>query len=163
MKKLKPIVLSAWALLSTSATVFAQSAAPAATGTTFTWDKLNQFIQYINYSVTSLLSDFLLPIASVIVVGMIIWGGFKYIQGDAENGKKTITAAIIGLVIIALSSLIINSVNNIIRGDFIIKEIPKEAATSEKETSSDSSPTGSGLYGGEELPPIGGGMPTGEE
>ena len=91
----------------------------------FSWDKIDQFIEYINTSFTDLLSDFLLPVAGAIVIIMIIWGGFKYIQGDTETGKKTITAAIIGLVIIALSSLIISTVSNIITGDFETEEEAK--------------------------------------
>ena len=123
-----------------------------------------QFINYINDHVINLLSDFLLPIASVIVVGMIIWGGFKYIQGDAENGKKTITAAIIGLVIIALSSLIINSVNNIISGNLeyiALTAIEGDGGDSNESPIGEGSPFGEKSSPNEDPPVLGGEIPTG--
>jgi len=58
-------------------------------------------------------NNFLLPVAGAIIVIMIIWGGLQYVQGNAEGGKKTLTAAIIGLIIIALASLIIQEVARI--------------------------------------------------
>lgn len=59
----------------------------------------------------------LLVWAGALCVLIIIWGGIQYITGGvkgAETGKKTITAAIVGLVIIALSGIIIYAVNNAI-------------------------------------------------
>jgi len=58
-------------------------------------------------------NNFLLPLAGTIIVVMIIWGGLQYVQGNAEGGKKTLLAAIIGLVIIVIASLIIQEVANI--------------------------------------------------
>ena len=80
----------------------------------FSLDIINQFIAYIKDNITSFLSNFLLPVAGAIIVLMVIWGGFQYIQGNPEAGKKTLTAAIIGLVIIVISALIINQIVNII-------------------------------------------------
>lgn len=161
MKKLKPIILSVWALISTSTVALAQNTTSATTSTseTFAWDKMDQFINYISNSLTDLLLDFLFPMAGVIVVGMIIWGGFKYIQGDPETGKKTITAAIIGLVIVVLSSLIVNEINDIISGDF---EAPEPAAI-EGGNDSDTSPIGEGSPFGGESSPAGEPPPFGSE
>lgn len=50
---------------------------------------------------------YILGAAGAIVVVMLIWGGLQYAQGNAEGGKKTIIAAVIGLAIIALSYLIL--------------------------------------------------------
>ncbi|MBN2585051.1 hypothetical protein JXA59_00140 [Patescibacteria group bacterium] len=53
----------------------------------------------------------LLPVGGAIVVLALLWGGVQYAQGNAEAGKKTITAAIIGLVIIAVASLLVSLAN----------------------------------------------------
>jgi len=88
----------------------------------FSWTHIQSLINTITNSITSTGSDSLvgqviLPVAGIVVFGMIIWGGFKYIQGDPEAGKKTLTAAVIGLVIVALSAVIVTQVINIIEGD----------------------------------------------
>jgi hypothetical protein len=51
----------------------------------------------------------------VVAVIMIIWGGFKYITSSGNNesvssAKKTILYALVGLVIVALSQLIVKFV-----------------------------------------------------
>lgn len=69
----------------------------------------NTLIQHITNSSLTALNQYVLPIGGAIVVLMIVIGGFQYIQGNAEAGKKTLTAAIIGLVIIALASVILNT------------------------------------------------------
>ena len=56
----------------------------------------------------------LLTAASAIVIIMIIIGGIQYITGQAEAGKKTIIAALIGTVIIVLSYPIITVVINLL-------------------------------------------------
>lgn len=61
--------------------------------------------------------DILLRLAAIISVGFVIYGGFRYIlsQGDPENTKKarnTILNAIIGLVVTAFSTAIVNLVGN---------------------------------------------------
>lgn len=116
MKKLKLIILSIWTLLSTSIITFAEEEIEQAS---FEWDKIEDFVIYIKFHVMDFIGRFLLPTAGAIIVIMIIWGGFKYIQGDPENGKKILTAAIIGLVIIVLSFLIINLINSIVSGSFL--------------------------------------------
>lgn len=57
----------------------------------------------------------LLYIVGYITLGMIIWGGFKYMlggdnPGKVEAAKKTIVNAIIGLIISIFSIIIINVV-----------------------------------------------------
>ncbi|MFA5270048.1 MAG: TrbC/VirB2 family protein [Patescibacteria group bacterium] len=54
----------------------------------------------------------LLPAGGALVVLALIWGGFQYMQGNAESGKKIIIAAIVGLVIMFVASLLIALVNN---------------------------------------------------
>lgn len=58
-----------------------------------------------------------LSIAGLVAVALIIWGGFRYItaRGDDKvvgEAKKTITNALIGLVIIILSYVIVTVVTN---------------------------------------------------
>lgn len=66
--------------------------------------------------------NFLTSFAVVICVALIVYGGFQYITsaGDAEkveSGTKTMTNAIIGLVIILISALIIRFiVNSVLNG-----------------------------------------------
>jgi TRAP-type C4-dicarboxylate transport system permease small subunit len=62
-------------------------------------------------------------LASVVCVVMIIYGGLQYITaaGDAEkveSGSKTLTNAIIGLVIIFISVVIVNFVANAVVNGF---------------------------------------------
>ncbi|MBX4205160.1 MAG: pilin [Candidatus Doudnabacteria bacterium] len=62
-----------------------------------------------------------LGLAGLIAVAMLIYGGFRYITSAgneemAKAGKKTITNALIGLVIIILSFVIINVVTNLAFG-----------------------------------------------
>jgi len=61
----------------------------------------------------------LLGIAGVIAVVMLIIGGFRYAAAAGneeaiEAAKKTITYAVIGLVIVALALLIVNTVITLI-------------------------------------------------
>lgn len=44
-----------------------------------------------------------------IIVLMLVIGGTQYLMGQADAGKKTITAAIIGSVIIIMSAVILYS------------------------------------------------------
>ncbi|OGB74285.1 hypothetical protein A2V68_00800 [candidate division Kazan bacterium RBG_13_50_9] len=48
------------------------------------------------------------PIIGALFVLMIIYGGLVYLQGNAENGKKIILAAIIGAAIVMLATIIIS-------------------------------------------------------
>lgn len=54
-------------------------------------------------------------LAGGIIVLMVIWSGFKYMTTDAETGKKSLLAAIIGLAIVIFSVFIINTVTNFIK------------------------------------------------
>lgn len=53
------------------------------------------------------ISDFLFGLVSVVAVGVIVWGGYKYLlsglPGDQEDGKKTIQNGVIGLVVVLLA------------------------------------------------------------
>ena len=47
--------------------------------------------------------DYVLGIAGGVVIIMVIYGGIQMITGQKDAGKKTVTAAVIGAVIIVLS------------------------------------------------------------
>lgn len=57
--------------------------------------------------------DFLAQVAGAVIVLMIIWGGFKYIQGDQDGGKKTLVAAFIGAVIILFANIIVQTLQTL--------------------------------------------------
>jgi len=87
------------------------------------WDHTGNFIDAImNPLITetatdNLVGQVILPLGAIIIFGMIVWGGFKYIQNDPEAGKKTLTAAVIGAIIIALATVIVNQVTDVIHGN----------------------------------------------
>ncbi len=63
----------------------------------------------------------LLPIVGIISILFIIIGGFQFItshgnEEQAEAGKKTLTNAIIGLVIVILSYIIVAVIINALNG-----------------------------------------------
>lgn len=51
------------------------------------------------------------PIAGGVIVIMLVIGGIQYINGNPEAGKKTVIAAIIGVVIIALATVLVYTLN----------------------------------------------------
>lgn len=64
----------------------------------------------------------MLSIVGLVSVAFLIFGGFTYItaggnEDAAERGKKTVTNAIIGLVIVVLSGVIVNVVISALRGN----------------------------------------------
>jgi len=66
------------------------------------------------------LINLVFAIVAVISIAFIIYGGFEYItsRGDAEqaeSGKRTLTNAIIGLVIVTLSYTIVVVIQNALR------------------------------------------------
>ena len=68
------------------------------------------------------IQNVLLPIVGIISILFIIIGGFQYIvsrgnEEQAETGKKTLTNAIIGLVITILSYYIVVIVINALKGN----------------------------------------------
>lgn len=67
------------------------------------------------------LVELLLGIVGLVSVAFIIYGGYQYIisRGDEEralSGKKTLTNAIIGLVIVILSYVIVTVIINALMG-----------------------------------------------
>jgi glucose uptake protein GlcU len=61
--------------------------------------------------------NIILPVVGIVAVLFIIIGGFQLItsrgnEEQAESGKKTLTNAIIGLVVILLSYVIVNVIIN---------------------------------------------------
>ncbi len=49
----------------------------------------------------------ILSLAGSVIVVMLIIGGYQYIMGQKDNGKKTLSAAIIGLIIVILATFIV--------------------------------------------------------
>lgn len=78
----------------------------------------NTFGGIMMFAITSIL----LPLVGIISMLFIIIGGFQYItsRGDEElatSGRRTLTNAIIGLVIVILSYVIIATVINSLKGN----------------------------------------------
>jgi hypothetical protein len=70
--------------------------------------------------ILNLASDVTL-MAGYVAIIFVIWGGYKYIMSNGEPGnvataKKTITNALIGLVIAILSTVIVNTIIVVING-----------------------------------------------
>ena len=62
------------------------------------------------------ITNLLLALAAGLAIIMIIYGAYQYLtaygnEEQAEKGKKTIMWVIIGLVVIIIAKLIINSIN----------------------------------------------------
>jgi len=83
------------------------------------------FISYGDNSVRGvlfMLVELLLTVVGIIAIFFIVYGGFQYITSGgneevAEAGKKTLTNAIIGLVIVILSYTIVTVVINALKGN----------------------------------------------
>lgn len=54
-----------------------------------------------------------LAVAGSVIVLMLIIGGYQYIMGQKDAGKKTITAALIGLIIIMLAAVLVGLANSL--------------------------------------------------
>lgn len=70
------------------------------------------------------LIDIAFYVIGILSIGFIIWGGFQYLTsgGDstkATNGRKTITNAIIGVVVAIVGRTIITSVSTALKSGFI--------------------------------------------
>lgn len=68
-----------------------------------------------------IIESILLPLVGTICLLFIILGGYRYVtsggdQEAAESGKKMISNAVIGLVIIIFSYIIVNLVVNVLKG-----------------------------------------------
>ncbi|KKU77842.1 MAG: hypothetical protein UY05_C0072G0004 [Candidatus Peregrinibacteria bacterium GW2011_GWA2_47_7] len=65
----------------------------------------------VPFFITSLI-NFLLGLAGIISVLFIVLGGYRYVLGgitdDKESGKKTITYAIVGLIVSLSAWIVIN-------------------------------------------------------
>jgi hypothetical protein len=67
-----------------------------------------------------IIQNILLPLTGIVAMLFIIFGGFRYITsaGDAEaaeSGKRMVSNAVIGIVVIALSYTIIATVVNALK------------------------------------------------
>ena len=76
-------------------------------------DELDKLIAYFTKALAGFQDELLILVGGIVVI-MVIWSGIKYMTTDAEAGKKSLTAAIIGLVIIVLSVIIYTTVVGLI-------------------------------------------------
>ncbi|KKQ35930.1 MAG: hypothetical protein US53_C0068G0006 [Candidatus Woesebacteria bacterium GW2011_GWA1_37_7] len=91
-----------------------------------------QFGNLGNITIAGLVSALIvlvLIVAALIFFFMLIWGGVKYItsggdKGQAESARSTITAALIGLVIVFAAWAIITLVNAFFGIDILQLNIP---------------------------------------
>lgn len=115
MKNLKKIILTQVILWSLPLITFAQAGSsiipdnpsPGNLPGDRNWD--------LSMVLTDVIRNILLPLAGLVAVLFIIIGGYRYIvsagsEEQAEAGKKTLTNAVIGLVIIILSYVIVTVV-----------------------------------------------------
>lgn len=78
---------------------------------------VGDLIARVASSLYYLANNILFPVAGAICIVIIIWGGIQIITGGtkgAETGKKTIIAALIGLIIVVLSYVILNTIVTIV-------------------------------------------------
>ncbi|MGE5392773.1 MAG: pilin [Candidatus Saccharibacteria bacterium] len=85
-------------------------------GGLFTQAPGTTFPQILRWAINLVLS-----IVGLVSVAFLIYGGFTYItsggnEDNAERGKKAVTNAIIGLVVVILSGVIVNVVINALNG-----------------------------------------------
>ncbi|MDD5606047.1 MAG: TrbC/VirB2 family protein [Patescibacteria group bacterium] len=76
-------------------------------------ENLDQLVQQAGVAAEQLIV-WLANFAGAIIVGMIVWGGIKYMQGNTDGGKKTILSAIVGAVIVLLAYAIVQSFKEVI-------------------------------------------------
>lgn len=76
-------------------------------------EELNPLLSVFNSLVRYFL-DWIPKLGGAVVVVMIIYSGILYITGNPERGKKTLLAAIIGAIIIAMAYVIVSSLNTIL-------------------------------------------------
>jgi hypothetical protein len=101
MKELINSLFAAILIATNPMAAFAQT-----TGDTEGLDKASLLLDKIG-NVLSGIQILILDVGGAIVVGMIIYGGIQYITNQKDGGKKTIIAAITGLVIIILAGSLI--------------------------------------------------------
>lgn len=73
----------------------------------------DDLVKFVWVIVLNVLFDLLL-VSGYLAVGFIIWGGYLYIMAQGEpgrafKGQKTLTSAIIGLVIVLSASVLVNT------------------------------------------------------
>ncbi len=110
MKSLKKVALAAASavggLLTYAPMVMAQPEVNFTPGTGYATDFGNMFTSLVNV---------VMVVAALLVFAYMIWGGVEWItsggdKGKAESARNKLTAAIIGLVIVAASYAIVNLV-----------------------------------------------------
>lgn len=77
----------------------------------------NSVLAVLNFAIT----EIFLPLVGIIAILFIIIGGFQYVtsrgnEEQAEIAKKTLTNAIIGLIVVVLSYIIVTIVINALKG-----------------------------------------------
>jgi hypothetical protein len=118
IRKIKVFILSVLASFPISVFAQAGSILPGSTfGNVTLPDRIAGQPATLAGTITGLIL-IVLQIVGLIAVAMIIYGGFRYVSsgGDekvTESAKKTITNAVIGLVIVILSYVIVTIVTNL--------------------------------------------------
>lgn len=79
--------------------------------------KVKQFVWTIVLNVVSMI----LGIVGYVAIGFVMWGGIQYMTGQGDpgkvaRGKRTITNAVIGIIIVASASIISGALSGIISG-----------------------------------------------
>jgi amino acid transporter len=111
MKKNTVLIIVTVLLLALPVIVFAQQIIPN-NDTTLPGNPNSTFTSVLSFYIRVILGIF-----GLLSVAFLIYGGFQYMtaagnEERAENGKKTIQNAIIGLVIVILSFVIVTVVVN---------------------------------------------------
>ena len=72
----------------------------------------------IRVLLNTIISETLIPIAQVLAVLVIIWGGYKYFFSGFDESKKdglnTVKNGVIGLIVVSIANLLVNLVNSAI-------------------------------------------------
>lgn len=80
----------------------------------------NSMANFVWKIALNIMADISLLVGYVAII-FVVWGGYKYIMSNGEPGnvataKKTITNALIGLVIAILSAVIVNTIIMVVNG-----------------------------------------------
>lgn len=72
----------------------------------------------------NIITNFVLPLAGAVIMGMVVYGGFLYITsaGDSqktEKAKKTLMWAILAVFIIVISYSIVVALNNVVNQEIL--------------------------------------------
>lgn len=103
-----PVAAVGLMLLSSGALgALTQPVNPYGGGATVTTNTLQTILEQI--------ANFLITAGVVVAVIFIVWGGVQFIRGKADEGKKILTNAAIGVAIIFAVGLIMNTIARVVQ------------------------------------------------